>query len=120
MGVHGGMDIYGRRITFFIIPVNRHVRSGQWGVGGSLTRFPFREGNVTSRLVLDELDLDLATTCLFVRLGLLLVLIATTLVRRIVVDKRVIPDRSREGRWMPIAGHGVTWKVSALSFPHGR
>lgn len=76
---------------------------------------------MTSRLILDKLDLDLSTACLLVRLGLILVviLIGTTLVRSIVVDERVIADRPRQRRGMAIARSGVAWKVCALAFAHG-
>lgn len=77
---------------------------------------------MTSRFVLNELNLDLTTTSLFVRLWLLLVLVivAPAFVRSIVVDERVIPDGTWERRWMAIARYRVAREVSTLSFAHGR
>lgn len=77
---------------------------------------------MTSRLILDEFDLDLASPRLLVRLGFvfLVVLICTALIGGIIVDERVVPNGTRQRRWMPIARPWVPREVCALAFAHRR
>lgn len=75
---------------------------------------------MTSRFVLDELDLDFPTACLLVALGLVLVLVLVParLAGVVVLDERVVADGlGREGVWVGDAG-AIGREVSALAFAH--
>jgi len=89
-------------VTFFIIPVNRHVRRRQQRVGtGTLTRFPFGERYMTSGFVLDEFNLDLPASRLLVRLGLfpiVVVVVYPAVHCVVVVDEPVLTHDRRSAR----------------------
>ena len=91
--------------------------------GFELTGFPFGERYVTSRFVLDKLDLDFAPSRLLLRFGFLfvVVIIAAALSSIMVVDERVIGDRGGLA-WvgLGVCGGYVSWVhvESALTFAH--
>lgn len=108
------------------MPVNRHVRR----VGGKEfvkqhTCFPFGERYMTSRFILDVLNLNLSSPRLFV-LGLgdtvvVVVFIYTTLNGVMIGDERVVTNRSRAREWhsMSICWRGIPNMVkSSLAFSH--
>lgn len=101
------------------------VRPG-WMVGHSEsehTSFPFREGDVPSRFVLNKFDLNLPTTGLLLGLGFVfvVVVIAAAVCRVVVLDERVFDGWGCvEGR---VSGGYVSRMhvgFSALTFAHIR
>ena len=63
----GGFDGLGKDVTFFIMPVNRHVRRERLRQQSDQhTCFPFGERYMTSRFILDEFDLDLSSSSLLI------------------------------------------------------
>jgi ABC-type dipeptide/oligopeptide/nickel transport system permease component len=91
--------------------------------GIELTSFPFGERYVTSRFVLDKLDLDFAPSCLLLRFGLLfiVVVVAAALGSIMVVNERVIGDRGGlAGVCLGVCGCYVSWMhvECALTFAH--
>ena len=88
-----------------------------------LTSFPFGEGYVTSRFVLDKLDLNFAPSRLFLRFGLVLVLLVVTsaLGGIVIIDERVLGNRGGlTGVSLGICWGYVSWVhvESALTFAH--
>lgn len=97
-------NITGRNVTFFIIPVNRHGEKGKykircWGKNVRHTCFPFGERYMTSRFILNKFDLDLSSSGLLVRFGLLIVVVVVscTVDSFMIVDERVFDNRGRAG-----------------------
>jgi hypothetical protein len=88
------------------------------------TSFPFGEGYVTSRFVLNKLDLNLAPSCLLLRFRLLpvfVVVVAAALGSIMVVDESVFGNRrglAWVGLW--VCGCYVSWMhvECALTFSH--
>lgn len=74
---------------------------------------------MTSRLILDEFNLDLSSPGLLVRLGLffIFIFVRSTLIRSVVVDERVVSYGSRQWRWVTICPW-VPWEVRALALSH--
>jgi hypothetical protein len=116
--VSRGFDGLGKVVTFFIMPVNRHVRRGRLRHHSDQhTCFPFGERYMTSRFILDEFDLDLSSSSLLIRLGLLLVLvfISATVHRVAVLYEYIFPNRWRAGWWWWVAIGGRLVRTLAFA-----
>ena len=113
----------GINVTFFIMPVNRHVRRVvREFVVKQHTSFPFGERYMTSRFILDVLNLNLSSPRLFI-LGLFLVvvIISCTVNSIIIIDEPVVANSSRTRKWnrMTFTWRGVSYMVkSSLAFSH--
>jgi hypothetical protein len=90
-----------------------------------LTSFPFRERYVTSRFVLDKLDLNLAPSRLLLGLGtlldILIVVVTAALCGIMVVDESILDDGgSLAGVGLGFCWSNVSWVhvECALAFAH--
>ena len=95
-----GRNQRGKKITFFIMPGKGNVRKeNEFWVCVRHTSFPFGEGYVTSRFILDKFDLDLSSSGLLVRFGLLLVVVVVSCAVYcfVIIDERVVAYRGRAG-----------------------
>ncbi len=96
-----GRNEIGNIITFFMMPGKGNVRKRTSCACVEHTSFPFGEGYVTSRFILDKFDLDLSSSCLLVRLWLviIIVVVAGALSGVLVVDERVFADGRPDVSW---------------------
>jgi hypothetical protein len=115
----------GINVTFFIMPVNRHVRRVARRFEKQHTSFPFGERYMTSRFILDVLNLNLSSPRLFILwLGdtvVVVVVFSATLHSIMISDERVVTNRSRAREWnsMTICWGGISYMVKgSLAFSH--
>jgi hypothetical protein len=88
------------------------------------TSFPFRERYMTSRFILDVLNLNLSSPRLFI-LGLffIVVIISGTVNSIIIIDERVVANSSRAREWksmsLSFSWRGISYMLeSSLAFSH--